>query len=141
MGLIYSTSQTSTANSTSADSVSLKAVNNSFIVREFVISGLATASAANEILLQRNTAGTVATAMVARNVNVSASITQFGLAQATTPTASTVMARFGVNGNGALYRWTAAPGLAVEVKTAGQVGWRGVSGTSLLTTEVTIEEF
>lgn len=141
MGVLYSASQTATANSSSADSVTLKAVNNSFVVREYVIAGHATASAANEIILQRNTVGTVATALVPLNVQASASITQFGVAQATTPTASTVMHRIGVNGNGAIFRWVAAPGMGVEAKTAGQVGWRGVTGTSSLSTMCVIEEF
>jgi hypothetical protein len=51
------------------------------------------------------------------------------------------MKRFGVNANGALFRWVSAPGLAIETPGAGQLGFRGVSGTSNLTTEALIEEF
>lgn len=142
MGLMYSASQVATANSTSADSVSLKAAAaRSFLVREFTQAGLGTASAANEIILQRCTGGTVATAMVPLNSASPTSGTSFGVAQATTPTATTIMKRYGVNANGALFRWVAAPGLAIETPGAGQIGWRGVSGTSLITTETLIEEF
>lgn len=142
MGILYSASQTATANSTSADSVTLKAgSSDSFIVREFTIAGLGTASAANEVILQRNTGGTVATAMVGLNPNAPTSKTSFGVAQGTTPSATTVIKRFGVNANGALFRWVGPPGAMIEVAAAGQVGWRGVSGTSNLTTECIVEEF
>ena len=139
MGLAYDAHQASTANTTGADSVSLKAVNRSFLLREFIIAGLGTASAANELQLARNTGGTIATDLFPANTQVpSTSITKFGVAQATTVT--TTLKRFGVNANGALFRWVAAPGLAVEAGVAEQIGFRGVSGTSLLVTTATIEQ-
>jgi hypothetical protein len=140
MGVIYSATQTSTANSSSADSVSLKCVNASFAVREFTVAGLGTASAANEVQAARNTGGTVTTDMLPLNSQGPAtSVTKFGVAQATTVT--TTLYRFGVNANGALFRWVAAPGLGMEVQTTGQWGLRGVSGTSNLVTAVIIEQF
>lgn len=142
MGILYAASQTATANSTSADSVSLKAgTSDSFIVREFVTAGLGTASAANELILQRVTGGTVATAMVGLNPNAPTSKTSFGVAQATSAVATSIMYRFGVNANGALFRWVGPPGACFEVAAAGLIGWRGVSGTSLITTNATIEEY
>jgi hypothetical protein len=140
MGLIYTATQTSAANSTSADSVSLKAVNRSFGVRAFTVSGLATASAANEISLTRNTGGTITTDLFPPNTQTpSTSVTKFGVAQATTVT--TMLKRFGVNGNGAVVNWAAPPGLAYEAGVAEQMGFRGVSGTSLLCTDVMIEQY
>lgn len=144
MGIIYNASQASTANSTSADSVSLAAATSgpgSGILREFCVAGLATASAANEILLQRCTGGTIATVMQKFNEGAAASLIFFGLAQATTGTTS--LYRFGVNGNGALFRWVAAPGLGIEYRaqaTSERIGFRGVSGTSLMATNVVCEQ-
>lgn len=140
MGLLYSATQTAAANSTSADSVSLKAVNRSFAIREFTIAGLGTASAANEIILARNTGGTVTTDLIPLNTqSPSTSITKFGVAQGTTPTVT--LKRFGVNANGALFRWVGPPGAMPEAGVAEQVGFRGVSGTSNLCTEVVVEQF
>lgn len=139
MGLAYGASQTSTAVSATNDSVSLKAVNRSFLLREFVVSGLGTASAANELALARNTGGTVTTDMLPKNTQAPAtSITKFGVGQATTLT--TVLIRFGVNANGALFRWVAAPGLAPEAGVAEQMGIKGISGSSLMATDMTIEQ-
>lgn len=141
MGYMYSASQTATANATGADSVSLKAGSvRSFLVREFTVAGLGSASAANEVVLQRCTSGTVATAMIGMNANAPTSATSYGLAQATSATSTTIMKRFGVNANGALFRWVGAPGVCIETPGAGQIGFRGISGTSLLTTEAITEE-
>lgn len=139
MGLLYSATQTAAANSTSADSVSLKAVNRSFALREFTIAGLGTASAANELVLARNTGGTIATDMVPLNTQAPTSITRFGVAQGTTTTV--ILKRFGVNANGALFRWVGPPGAMPEAGVAEQIGFRGVSGTSNLCTEAVIEQF
>lgn len=140
MGLAYEATQVGTANTTAADSISLKAVNRSFALREFVQSGLGTASAANEVSLARNTGGTIATDLFPTNTQTpSTSITKQGLAQATTVT--TTHKRWGVNANGALFRWVAAPGLAFECGVAEQCGLRGISGTSLLATSLMIEQF
>lgn len=118
----------------------MKAVNRSFALRAFTVSGLATASAANEIQLARNTVGTIATDMFPTNTQTpSTSITKFGVAQATT--VGVTLKRFGVNGNGAVVNWAAPPGLAYEAGVAEQMGFRGVSGTSLLCTDVMIEQF
>lgn len=142
MGVLYTASQTATANTTAADSVSVKAGTvRSFLVREFTVAGGGTASAPNEVVLQRTTAGTVATAMIGLNQNAPTSATSFGLAQGTTVTATTVMKRFGVNANGALFRWVGPPGACLETPGAGQIGFRGTVGTSPLSTDVVIEEF
>lgn len=141
MGLMYTAGQGSTALSTTADSVTLKAVSRSVLVREYVMAGIGTASAGNVVILQNCTAGTVATAMVAYNtINTVASTCQYGLAQGTTATATTVKHRFGLNSNGALFRWVAAPGLAVEFQGSTQVGWRSETGTGLASTHVIVEE-
>lgn len=140
MGYLFSATQTAAANSTSQDSVSLRAGSvRSFLLREFTVSGLGTASSLNEIILQRSTSGTVAADMIPLNQNAPTSATKFGVAQGTTP--GVVLKRFGVNANGALFRWVGPPGACIETPGAGQIGNRGVSGTSNLATEMVIEEF
>jgi len=121
----------------------LAGTNNSISLREYVWSGHGTASASNEIILQRCTAGTVATNLVPLNTVVSATTAaKSGVTQATTPTATTIMHRFGLNSNGALFRWVAAPGMAVEVAGAGQIGWRrSNSETSTVSGMAVVEQF
>jgi len=141
MGIMYSAGAASTAATNASDATSLKAVNNSFALREYVFSGLATASAANEWVLQRNTTGAITTTLNPVGGLTSTSITVYANAIATATTALSQLHRFGCNGNGALFRWVAAPGLAVEARTAGQIGWRALSGTSLTAMSCIIEEF
>lgn len=105
------------------------------------MAGMGTASAANEVILSRCTGGTVATAMNGINTNAPTSFILHGLAQGTTVT--TTLYRFGLNANGALFRWVAAPGLGIEFQggtTPIQVGLRSASGTSLATTTVIAEQ-
>lgn len=144
MGILYTATQTSTALSTSADSVSLKAATSgpgSGILREWSVSGMATASAANEVILSRCTGGTIATAMSALNPGAATSLIFYGLAQATTTT--TTLYRVAVNGNGAIFRWVAGPGMGIEYRAAAtpeQLGIRSASGTSSAVTTVICEQ-
>ena len=140
MGLLYSATQTSTALSTSADAISLKAAAaRSFILREFTMSGMGTSSSANEVQLARNTGGTIATALAGLNASAPTSGTSFGVGQGTTVT--TTLYRFALNANGVLFRWVGPPGACFEVQGATQLGWRSVSGTSNAVSSCTIEEF
>jgi len=145
MGILYSATQTSTALSTSADSVSLAAPSSGTpgngIVREWTVAGMATASAANEVIFSRCTGGTIATAMNPLNPGAGTSAITFGLAQATTVT--TTLYRVAVNGNGAIFRWVAAPGMGIEFRaatTGERVGIRSASGTSSATTTIIAEQ-
>jgi hypothetical protein len=144
MGILYAANQTNTALSTSADSVSLAAATNgpgSGILREWCVAGMATASAANEVALSRVTGGTIATAQVALNPGAATGLIFFGLAQGTTIT--TTLYRVAVNGNGAIFRWVAAPGMGVEYRAAAtseRIGIRSISGTSNATTSTISEQ-
>jgi hypothetical protein len=65
----------------------------------------------------------------------------FGLAQATTVT--TTLYRVAVNGNGAIFRWVAAPGMGVEYRAAAtseRIGIRSASGTSSAATSTISEQ-
>ena len=124
--------------------------------REYQISGLATASAANEMMLSRvGTLGvTAANAITPGPMNTndisaagftvaSKAVTSAWTTQPVISTART-LARFGVNGNGALFRWVAAPGLGIDcpagAAAGGQTSMRTKSGTSIVTWYAILEE-
>lgn len=123
----------------------------SLAIREFQFSGLGTASAANQITVNRVTSvGVTPTAITPRPLNSNASAAGFTAASdwATHPvaTAGTLM-RFGLNANGALFRWVAAPGMAIEcpggATASGQLSFRlnaGATGQTI-TYYVLCEEF
>jgi hypothetical protein len=141
MGILYSITRANATFTVANDLITLKAVNRSFGLREFVVSGHGTASAANEFTTGRNTGGTVATTtMLPLNTQGPAtSITAFGLNQ--TVTGPTAIYRFGVNSNGALFRWVAAPGMMLEAGVAEQVGINCVAGTGSVSASMVIEQF
>jgi hypothetical protein len=141
MGLLYSITRANNTFTAANDLITLKAVNRSFGLREYIVSGHGTASASNEFTCGRNTGGTVATAtMLPLNTQgPSTSITTFGLNQ--TVTGPTAIHRFGVNSNGALFRWVAAPGMMIEAGVAEQVGINCVAGTGSVSATMVIEQF
>jgi hypothetical protein len=118
------------------------ATTRSLTIREFQFSGLGTASAANQITVNRvTTLGVTATAITPRPLNSNAAAAGFTAASAwsTQPvaTAGTLM-RFGLNVNGALFRWVAAPGLGIDcpagATAAGQLSFRlnaGATGANI----------
>jgi hypothetical protein len=124
--------------------------------REIQVSGLGTASAANEMLLSRvGTLGaTAANAITPGPLNTndvsaagftvaSKAATSAWTTQPVISTARTLM-RFGINANGALFRWVAAPGLGIDVPAGatatGQTSMRTKSGTSVVTWHAILEE-
>lgn len=142
MGLIYSYTQVSAAlNAGTSDHISIKAAAaRSMLLREYTYSGLGTASAANEIGVYRTTVGTIGTSgFVPHNSSASAAGAFTAVAGAT-PTLGVKFHSFGLNANGALFRWVAGPGMAIESGGGLQVGWRGVAGTSSATGMCIIEE-
>ena len=148
MGLMYGvTLDQATGNasfSTTADSITITAnATRSLAIREFQFSGLATASAANEVALCRSSGGTAPTAITPRALNTNGPAAGFTAASgwSAQPTLGNTLMRFGVNGNGALFRWVAPPGLAVEIPGAGQLSWRARTGTSAMSSYVLVEEF
>jgi hypothetical protein len=124
--------------------------------REIQISGLGTASAANEMLFSRvGTLGvTAANAITPGPLNTNdVSAAGFTVASraasaawTTEPVISTArtLMRFGVNANGALFRWVAAPGLAIDspagAAAAGQTTMLTKQGSSQVIWHAIIEE-
>ena len=144
MGLIYSFTQASAAlNANSSDFMTMAAgATRSHVVREYTMAGLGTASAANEVGFYRNTLGTVATAsFVPHNAGASAAAARTAAAPGQTTTLGVKYHSFGLNANGALFRWVAGPGMGIETSGALQNCIRGVAGTSSATGMVIIEEF
>jgi hypothetical protein len=101
-------------------------------LREFQFSAEGTASAAQEIIVSRvSTAGTTpAGAITARPLNTSYTAGMSGLASRIGTTAAFAaeaavltgtLLRFGLNANGALFRWVAAPGLGIDTLGGGVV--------------------
>lgn len=124
-------------------------VTRSFTVREFEISGLGVASAANEMMLGRVTTlgATAAGVQTPGPLNTSSAATA-GFTAATGWTTQPVLARtlmrHGINANGALFRWVAAPGLVIDYPAgavaAGQMSYRAKSGTSAVAWYFLIDE-
>jgi hypothetical protein len=114
----------------------------SLTVREFQFSGLGTASAANQITVNRvTTLGSTPVAITPRPLNSNSAAAGFTAASDWTThpvaTAGTLM-RFGLNVNGALFRWVAAPGLGIDCPAgavaAGQLSFRlnaGATGSTI----------
>lgn len=104
-------------------------------VKEFCMAGLASSSAPNEIRLNRNTSTfTLTNAITPRPVNITNTVASLLTAgwPSTAITLGTDMLRFGVNGNGALFRWVAPPGSEIELAgnaTVQQLGWVNVQSS------------
>lgn len=101
-------------------------------LREFQFSAEGTASAAQEIIVTRvSTVGTTAAGTItARPLNTSYTPGMSGLASRIATAAAFsaeaavltgTLIRFGLNANGALFRWVAAPGLGIDTLGGGTV--------------------
>jgi len=102
-------------------------------LREFQFSAEGTTSAAQEIIVSRvSTAGTTpAGALTCRPLNTSYTAGMSGLASRIASTTAYTggeaavltgtLIRFGLNANGALFRWVAAPGLGIDTLGGGVV--------------------
>ena len=154
MGIIYAVALDNATAVTSvaagSDLVTTTAGSNrSLSIREFQFSGLGTASAANQITVNRvTTLGVTPTAITPRPLNTGTPVFTAASAWATPPvaTAGTLM-RFGLNVNGALFRWVGAPGMAIDcpggAAAASQLSFRlnaGATGSNI-TYYVLCEEF
>ncbi len=145
MGQIYSISRSNVALSTTADLLTLIAnVNRSFRILEISIGGMATASAANELLVMRSSAGVTpsgAVTPVPTNANNGAAALTTATAWATQPTAGVALLRLPVNSNGGIYRWVARPGGEIDVSGSGQISLRSAVGTGTISFHIIVEEF
>ena len=107
-------------------------------VREFQESGAGTASAQNEEVIARSTVGTTPVALTPRPLNSNNTVAwgaggtagTMASTWTTNPTLANTLMRYGVNSNGALFRWVAAPGMQIEIATSTQLSFNHKSGST-----------
>lgn len=109
------------------------------------VGGNGTASAANEIVMQRSTGtATGGTSLTPVKVNTGSAAASFTAAYDVTGgitlTSDTVLHRFTVNANGGIDPFVALPGGEISVPVSGQVTFRSISGTSNIIINVMVEE-
>lgn len=141
---VYQVTVTSTALSTSNDSVTITAASGKPLrVLHASVSGMGTASAANEVALARSSGGTTSGGAITPRP-VSSDSGAAGFTVATTwsvqPTLGNVLHRFSVNANGGYAPYNPLPGAEVTVPSAGQLSIRSIAGTSNVVINLTIEE-
>lgn len=133
---LFVVTRTSSALSTSADTVTLVAgASKPLRVLYVEASGMATASAANEIVIARSSSGTTPGGGITPAPLAGSGSAGFNAytSWAVQPTLGNVMHRLTVNANGGKDRFNPAPGLEIEVPAGGQVSIRSASGTSNVT--------
>jgi len=144
MGARYSANRTSSALSTTNDTMTIIAPSTrSLKIWEVRIYGQGTTSAANEVAIARSTGGVtgggaitptpLATLSAASGVTVNTTWT-------TQPTLGVVIRRVGVNSNGAYAPLVFMPGNEIDIPPSGQISIRSITGTGNVTVEVVFEE-
>lgn len=123
------------------------AVRRAFL-HEVSVSGLGTASAANELDVARaTTVGATPTAQTPEKIDPhsAAAASTVATAWTTQPVVSAVkLLRLGCNSNGGVYRWVAKPGEEIacyDTVTTGQLSFRfGVGGSQQMGVHIVFEE-
>ena len=154
MGLIYAVALDNATTVTSVaageDLVTTTAgEDRSLSIREFQFSGLGTASAVNQITVNRvTTLGVTPVAITPRPLNSGTPVFTAASDWTTHPVATAgTLLRFGLNANGALFRWVGPPGMAIDCPggavASSQLSFRlnaGATGSNI-TYYVLCEEF
>lgn len=143
MGARYSVSKIGTALATTADSMTITApATRALKISEIRIFGQGAATAANEILVSRSTAGTTPVAITPIPIATASAAAAFTAAGSwtTTPTIGVTIRRIGVNSNGAYSPLVFMPGNEIEVPPSGQISIRSASGTGIVTIDILVEE-
>ena len=143
MGARYSVSRTSAALSTTADTLTITApAGRSLKIWAIRLYGGGAASAYNEVLVARSTAGTTPTAITPTPLNADSAAATFTAASAwaTTPTIGVPVRRIGVNSNGAAVQEVYPPGQEIDVPGGGQISFRSASGTGAVAMDVIVEQ-
>jgi len=144
MGARYSANRTSSALSTTNDTMTIIAPSTRALkIWEIRLYGQGTASAANEVAIARSSGGTtgggaitpvpLATLSAASGVTVNTT-------WSAQPTLGVVLRRVGINANGAYSPLVFMPGSEIDVPPSGQISIRSIAGTSNVTAEVIFEE-
>jgi hypothetical protein len=143
---LFLVNRTSTALSTSNDLVTVVAsATKPLRILMAKIGGMGTASAANEVLMQRSTVGTTGGGGITpTKVNTGSAAASFSAyttwSVQPTLTANEVLHRFTVNANGGIDPFVALPGGEISIPVSGQVSFRSASGTSNAIINLLIEE-
>lgn len=141
---LYTVTKTSTALSTSNDSVTIVASSTKPLRVYMVdIKGMGTSSAANEVLLSRSSSGTTGGGGITPaklNSNANAASFSAYTTWSAQPTLGESLWRFGVNANGAIDKFIAIPGAEIQIPVSGQLSIRSASGTSNVAINLLIEE-
>ena len=143
MGAKYIVNKTQTALNTAKDSLTITApATRSLKVSNIRAYGFGTASAANEIGIHRSTAGTTPTAVTPQPLAVGSAAASFTVASlwTTDPTLGVVIDRLSVNSNGGVAAVAIGPGNEIEIPPSGQISFRSISGTGIVTLSATVEE-
>jgi len=133
---IHSITRSNFALNTANDALTfIAAANRKIRVLEISVGGMGTASAANEIAVQRSTGGTTGGGAITPESldpeSLADSVTVVDTTWAAQPTLSGgPVLRLPVNANGGVYRWVARPGSEIVVRNSGQLSFRSAVGTS-----------
>jgi hypothetical protein len=144
MGAHYSASRTSSALSLTADTMTIIAPSTRALkIKEVLIGGQGTTSAANEVAVARSTGGVTGggaitpTPLASLSPAAGATVnTTWG----TQPTLGVVIRRIPVNANGGVSRVVFPPGQEIDVPPSGQISIRSIAGTSNVSIDVIFEE-
>ena len=142
---LWKVNRGSTALSTSNDFVTIVAgAANPIRIWRVKFAGAGTASAYNEVLMQRSSSGsTPGGAITPEKVDTTSSSATFSVytTWGVQPTLSGgPLERFGVNSNGGIDPWVALPGEEIKVPAGGQVSFRSASGTGNVLGSIVIED-
>jgi hypothetical protein len=142
---LFSVSRARTTLSTTADLLTIVASSTKPLrITVIDIKGMDTASAVNEILVQRSSGGTTpGGAITPSKLNPSSAAASFSVytTWAAAPTLDgAILWRMGPNANGGIDKYVAAPGWEFPVPVSGQVSIRSASGTGNVTINLAIEE-
>lgn len=144
MGARYSANRTSSALSTTNDTMTIIApATRALKIWEVRIFGQGTTSAANEVAIARSSGGATGGGAITPTPLAtlsSASGTTVNTTWTTQPTLGVVIRRVGVNANGAYSPLVFMPGSEIDVPPSGQISIRSITGTSNVTVDVIFEE-
>jgi hypothetical protein len=142
---LFSVSRARVQLSTSADLITIKAsATKPLRISVVDIKGMDTASAVNEIVMQRSSGGTTGGgAITPSKVNPSSAAASFNVyttwgAQPTLD--GEILWRFGPNANGGIDKDVSIPGWEWPVPVGGQVSFRSTTGTGNVVINLRVEE-
>lgn len=142
---LYTVTRTRAALSTTNDLVTITAsATKPLHIYVVDIKGMDTSSSANEVVLQRSSAGTTpGGAITPGKVNSgsgAASFTAYTTWSVQPTLNGDVLWRFGPNGNGGIDKYVAIPGAEIPLRVGEQVSMRSITGTANVTVNLLIEE-